>query len=142
MHEFQGRRPQLSPALMNQKLQGRLWVWEGCHYLGVPFQKTGLPSREARSPPWLLGVPSHCAGGDDSWAGPETLLGTCFPRGAPAGNALPKTADPCGPLGSQPRGTDSEERSRTGALPRGPGGMAAVVPRAEKPPGQIWWRRW
>lgn len=43
-------------------LQGRPWVLEGRHHLGVPFLRTGLLGMGAKSPVWLLGAPSHSAG--------------------------------------------------------------------------------
>lgn len=46
------------------------------------------------------------------------------------------------PLVSQLRGTEAEQRSRTGTLPWGAGRVVAGIPRAEKPPGKTWWRKW
>lgn len=51
--------------------------------------------------------------GDDSCADPDASLGAHFPRGAPAGNVLPKRGDRCAPLA---RSREAQKVSRDAGL--------------------------
>lgn len=96
-------------------LQGRLSLG-GTLLPWCPLSGDRLAWRGGRVTRMAAGSTKPQCWGDGSCADPKTSLGVCSPGGAPAGNGLPKRGEPCGPLGSYLRGTEGEQRSRTGAL--------------------------